>query len=226
MYKILVVDDEKMIRELIKKRALFEGHSVTECADGAEAVRLCREKSFDVVILDIMMPVLDGISALKLIREFSDVPVMILSAMGEEYDRINGFRIGADDYIVKPFSASELMLRIDAVVKRYNSPKRDEKKENVFVSEGMKVDFDARIVTIDGQRAEMTPKEYDLLFYLIKNKNIALKRERLISEIWGYDYYGDDRTLDTHIKLLRKSLGKYSKYVVTVRGIGYRFEIQ
>ncbi|MBQ0102152.1 MAG: response regulator transcription factor, partial [Firmicutes bacterium] len=190
MYKILVVDDEKMIRELIKKRALFEGHSVTECADGAEAVRLCREKSFDVVILDIMMPVLDGISALKLIREFSDVPVMILSAMGEEYHRINGFRIGADDYIVKPFSASELMLRIDSVVKRYNSPKRDEKKENVFVSEGMKVDFDARIVTIDGQRAEMTPKEYDLLFYLIKNKNIALKRERLISEIWGYDYYG------------------------------------
>ncbi len=221
MYNILVTDDEVMIRKLIRKYAEFEGHTVTEASNGMEAVVLCRDNKFDIVIMDIMMPELDGFSACREIRRSSNVPIIMLSARGEEYDRINGFELGVDDYVVKPFSPKELMLRIDAIMKR---SRRDEVKNEVFELDGLRVDFTARMVTIDAKKLDMSPKEYDLLFYMIRNKNIALTREKLITEVWGYDFYGDDRTLDTHIKLLRRSLGDYSSHIVTLRGVGYRFE--
>ena len=230
-YHILVVDDEEMIRKLISKYAVYEGHTVTEAKDGMEAVRLCRESSFDIMIIDIMMPELDGFSACREIRKFSQIPIIMLSARGEEYDKINGFELGIDDYVVKPFSPKELMLRVDAVMKRAQGRGGEnagaEQPQNEIVSladGGLKADLTARIVYVDGVRADMTPKEYDLFFYMLKNKNIALTREKLICEVWGYDYFGDDRTLDTHIKLLRKSLGKYAKFIVTLRGVGYRFD--
>ena len=230
-YHILVVDDEEMIRKLISKYAVYEGHTVTEAKDGMEAVRLCRESSFDIMIIDIMMPELDGFSACREIRKFSQIPIIMLSARGEEYDKINGFELGIDDYVVKPFSPKELMLRVDAVMKRAqgraggNASAEQPQNEIVSLADGgLKADLTARIVYVDGVRADMTPKEYDLFFYLLKNKNIALTREKLICEVWGYDYFGDDRTLDTHIKLLRKSLGKYAKFIVTLRGVGYRFD--
>lgn len=219
MYTLLVVDDEDKIRDIIAKYARFEGYTVEEAADGMTAVEKCREKDFDLVILDVMMPDLDGFSVCREIRKTSSVPVIMLSARGEEYDRIHGFEVGIDDYVVKPFSPKELMLRVAAVLKRTTNI-----SDNVFAYEGLKVDFAARIVTIDGERSDLTPKEYDLLFYLIKNKGIALTREKLISNVWGYDFFGDDRTLDTHIKLLRKNLGKYASLIVTLRGVGYRFE--
>ena len=230
MYHILIVDDEARIRSIIKKYAEFEGHTVTEAGDGMEAVRLCRKQSFDMIIMDIMMPELDGFSACREIRKISDTPIIMLSARGEEYDKINGFEIGIDDYVVKPFSAKELMLRIDAIMKRTTKKATavaDTKKQNVIVEldgGGLRADITARIVYINGERVEMSPKEYDLFFYMLDNRNIALSREKLISEVWGYDFYGDARTLDTHIKLLRKSLGEYSRYIVTLRGMGYRFE--
>ncbi len=223
MYHILVVDDEEKIRSLIRKYAEFEGHTVSEATNGMEAITICREEHFDMIILDIMMPTLDGFSACAEIRKTSDTPIIMLSARGEEYDKINGFRLGIDDYVVKPFSPKELMLRIDAIMKRTRTQKSADKRE-VFTLEGLKVDFTARIVYIDGERADLSPKEYELLFYLIKNANIALTREKLITKVWGYDFFGDDRTLDTHIKLLRRSLGPYAKFIVTLRGVGYRFE--
>ncbi|MBQ7780078.1 MAG: response regulator transcription factor [Clostridia bacterium] len=225
MYNILVVDDEMQIRKLIKKYAEYEGHDVTEAEDGAQAVRLCENRRFDIIIMDVMMPELDGFSASRMIRSFSDTPILILSARGEEYDKISGFRIGVDDYVVKPFSGKELMLRIDAIMKRINAPKKEENKE-LFKHGGFEIDFAARTVTIDGERTYLSPKEYDLLYYMCKNKNIALTRERLITEVWGYDFYGDDRTLDTHVKLLRKSLKDYSSMIVTLRGVGYRFDTE
>ena len=228
MYHILIVDDEIRIRSIIKKYAEFEGHTVSEAADGMEAVHLVRNGSYDMVIMDIMMPELDGFSACREIRKVSDVPIIMLSARGEEYDKINGFELGIDDYVVKPFSPKELMLRIEAVLKRTRG--RDgapQKKENLVITldgGGLVADVTARIVYIDGERIDMSPKEYDLFFYMLENKNIALSRERLISDVWGYDFYGDVRTLDTHIKLLRKSLGRYARLIVTLRGVGYRFE--
>ena len=228
MYNLLVVDDEVRIRSIIKKYAEFEGHTVTEAADGMEAVLMSRTQSFDLIIMDIMMPELDGFSACREIRKSSDVPIIMLSARGEEYDRINGFELGVDDYVVKPFSPKELMLRIDAVMKRVNNRgTSQQKKENVVISldgGGLRADVTARIVYIDDKRVDMSPKEYDLFFYMLENRNVALSRERLISDVWGYDFFGDARTLDTHIKTLRKSLGPYSDFIVTVRGIGYRFE--
>jgi len=223
LYKILVVDDEAKIRELVKKYAVYEGHEVTEAGDGMEAVEICKTRDFDIIVLDIMMPELDGFSACREIRKTKNTPVVMLSARGEEYDRIHGFEIGIDDYVVKPFSPKELMLRIDAIVRRSKAAVKNEEKD-VFAFDGLTVDFTARIVTVEGQRVDMSPKEYDLLFYLVKNQGRALTREKLITEVWGYDYYGDDRTLDTHIKLLRKNLGAYSRFVVTLRGVGYRFE--
>ncbi len=223
MYKILVADDEQKIRELVKKYAVYEGHEVTEAADGMEAVEICKTKDFDIIILDIMMPELDGFSACREIRKTKSTPVIMLSARGEEYDRIHGFETGVDDYVVKPFSPKELMLRMDAIVRRSKAAGSNEDKD-IFTSEGLTVDFTARTVTVDGQRADMSPKEYDLFFFLVKNQGRALTREKLITEVWGYDYYGDDRTLDTHIKLLRKNLGAYARFVVTLRGVGYRFE--
>ncbi len=225
MYNILVVDDEMQIRKLIRKYAEYEGHDVTEAEDGAQAVRLCERHRFDIIIMDVMMPELDGFSASRMIRSFSDTPILILSARGEEYDKISGFRIGIDDYVVKPFSGKELMLRIDAIMKRVNSPKKEENKE-LFRHNGLEIDFAARIVSVDGERVYLSPKEYELLSYMCKNKNIALSRERLITEVWGYDFYGDDRTLDTHVKLLRKSLKQYSDMIVTLRGVGYRFDTE
>ena len=190
-----------------------------------EAAKLCREKTFDIIIMDIMMPELDGFSAVREIRKFSDTPIIMLSARGEEYDKLNGFGLGIDDYVVKPFSPKELMMRIDAVMKRsHGGAKPAESKHEIVEIDGLKADITARLVYVNGERVDMTPKEYDLFFYMIKNKNIALTRDKLISEVWGYDYFGDDRTLDTHIKLLRKSLGEYSRLIVTLRGVGYRFE--
>ena len=227
MYHMLVVDDESRIRSIIRKYAEFEGHQVTEAGDGMEAVLLCRNQSFDLIIMDIMMPELDGFSACREIRKITQTPIIMLSARGEEYDRINGFEVGIDDYVVKPFSPKELMLRVEAVMKRVRRTAEVQTSRNEIVEiDGGKlsVDLTARIVCIDGERVEMSPKEYDLFFYLLANKNIALSREKLISEVWGYDFYGDARTLDTHVKLLRKSLGRYADCIVTLRGVGYRFE--
>lgn len=219
MYKLLIVDDEKRIRELVKKYAVFEGYDVTEAENGMQAVTICQNESFDIIIMDIMMPDLDGFSACKKIKTFCDSPVIMLSARGEEYDKIHGFELGIDDYVEKPFSPKVLMLRVNAIIKRSLAKSNHDKVS----FEGLTVDFTSRIVYVNGKQVDMTPKEYALLFYLVKNKGIALTREKLISEVWGYDFYGDDRTLDTHIKLLRKSLGEYSKYIVTLRGVGYRF---
>lgn len=227
MYDILVADDEEMIRRLIAKYAEFEGHRVSEAADGMQAVEMCRQKNYDILICDIMMPELDGFSACREIRKFSDIPIIMLSARGEEYDKLNGFSLGVDDYVVKPFSPKELMMRVDAVMSRYKKNRgaeSDADSHEVFEIGELRADLTARVVTVGGKRVDMSPKEYDLLFYLIKNKNVALSREKLITEVWGYDYYGDDRTLDTHIKLLRRSLGDSAKYIVTLRGVGYRFD--
>lgn len=230
MYHMLVVDDESRIRSIIRKYAEFDGHIVTEAGDGMEAVLLCRKNEYDLIIMDIMMPELDGFSACREIRKITQTPIIMLSARGEEYDRINGFEVGIDDYVVKPFSPKELMLRIEAIMKRVKNgsgSKVDAPKPNLVIEldgGGLKADVTARLVFIDGKRIEMSPKEYDLFFYLLANRNIALSREKLLCEVWGYDFYGDARTLDTHIKLLRRSLGKYSKYIVTLRGVGYRFE--
>ncbi len=224
MYKILTVDDEEMIRKLIRKYAEFEGHEVTEAADGMQAVKLCRETDFDIIIMDIMMPELDGFSACREIRRTKNTPIIMLSARGEEYDKINGFELGIDDYVVKPFSPKELMLRINAVLHRTRAAAPAKDANEVVEIGGLKADITARLVYVDGNRVEMSPKEYDLFFYMLKNRNIALSREKLITEVWGYDFYGDDRTLDTHIKLLRKSLGDYARLIVTLRGVGYRFE--
>lgn len=225
MYHMLVVDDEDKIRMLIKKYAEFEGHQVTEAENGMKSVELVRRdpKKFDIIIMDVMMPELDGFSAVSEIRKVCDCPVLMLSARGEEYDKIHGFELGIDDYVVKPFSPKELMMRVTAIMNR-TRPQGADKSRNTETFEGLSIDLDARIVTLDGERAELSPKEYDLLVYMVKNKNLALTREMLITNIWGYDFYGDDRTLDTHIKLLRKSLGEYSKFIVTIRGVGYRFE--
>ena len=222
MYRILVVDDEERIRQMIKKYANFEGHEVVEAADGMEAVKLCKEQDFDIVIMDVMMPELDGFSACREIRKFKNVPMLMLSARGEEYDKIHGFELGIDDYVVKPFSPKELMMRVAAIVKRSSG----ETQKEVLSFEGLTVDFTGRLVYVDGEKVDMSPKEYDLVFYMVKNRGIALTREKLINDVWGYDFYGDDRTLDTHIKLLRKTLGPYSKFIVTLRGVGYRFEVE
>ncbi len=224
MSKILVVDDEFRIRQIIRKYAEFEGYEVEEAVDGMQAIEVCRKNSFDLIIMDVMMPELDGFSACREIRKFCDTPIIMLSARGEEYDKIHGFELGSDDYVVKPFSPKELMMRVNAVIKRTGSSSENETKKEVFKYQGLEVDFSARIVTIDGERIEMTPKEYDLFFYMVKNRGLALTRESLISEVWGYDFFGDERTLDTHIKLLRRSLGEYSRCIVTLRGVGYRFE--
>ncbi len=225
MYQILVVDDEENIRSLIKKYAVFEGNVVFEAEDGMQAVEMCRlhPNDYDIIIMDVMMPELDGFSAVKELRKYCQAPVLMLSARGEEYDKIHGFELGVDDYVVKPFSPKELMMRINAILKRVR-PAPEEQPKEIVRFEGLTIDFTGRIVTVDGKKAELSPKEYDLLFYMVNNRNIALTREKLITNVWGYDFYGDDRTLDTHIKLLRRSLGPYSKFIVTLRGVGYRFE--
>ena len=201
----------------------FEGNEAYEAADGMEAVRLCKDNDYDVVLMDVMMPRLDGFSAVKEIRKFKDVPVIMLSARGEEYDKLFGFEIGADDYVTKPFSPKEVMARINAVTKRRAAAKAEAGNE-ILKFEGLEIDMAGRNVYVDGEKAELTPKEYELLFYLVRNKGIALTREKLLYDVWGFDFYGDDRTVDTHIKMLRGNLKEYRKFIVTLRGLGYKFE--
>ena len=221
MAKILIVDDEEKIRFVVREYGEFSGHEVAEASDGSEADARSREENFDLVILDIMMPKVDGFTACKELRKFSQVPVIMLSARGEEYDKLFGFELGIDDYVVKPFSPKVLMARISAVLARAGG---GGKKKDGLVFEGLKIDIPGRNVSVDGAPAQLTPKEYDLLFFLVENRGIAMSREKLITEVWGYDYYGDDRTLDTHIKMLRANLGPYRKFIVTLRSMGYKFE--
>ena len=220
---LLIVDDESRIRTLIAKYAAFEGYRTEEAGNGLQAVEMCRAKHYDLVIMDVMMPELDGFSAVREIRKADNVPVIMLSARGEEYDRIHGFELGIDDYVVKPFSPKELMMRVGAVLKR-SAPVQENREEEVIRLGGLEVNFTARRVSVDGQELDLSPKEYDLLFYMVRNRGIALTRERLIRDVWGYDFFGDDRTLDTHIKLLRKQLGSCADRITTLRGVGYRFE--
>ena len=221
--RILIVDDEKNIRNVISEYAKFDGFETVEAADGMEAVEICRKEDFDLIIMDIMMPRLDGYSAVKEIRKTKQTPVIMLSARGEEYDKLFGFEIGVDDYVTKPFSPKELLARIRAVIKR-SAPAEPAEGKQTLTFEGLEIDMSGRVVKVDGVPAALTPKEYDLLFYLVRNKGIALSREKLLEEVWGYDFYGDDRTVDTHIKMLRNSLGEYRKFIITLRGMGYKFD--
>ncbi len=220
--KVLIVDDEEMIRNVLKEYVEFEGNEAYEAADGMEAVRMCRENDYDIILMDVMMPRLDGFSSVKEIKKFKDIPVIMLSARGEEYDKLHGFEIGVDDYVTKPFSPKEIMARINAVTKRRSQ--RDE-DDGVKTFEGLTVDMTGRNVFVDGEKIDLTPKEYEILFYFIKNKGVALTREKLLYDVWGFDFYGDDRTVDTHIKMLRANLKQYRKFIVTLRGVGYKFEV-
>lgn len=220
--RILVVDDEANIRLVVREYAEFEGYEVDEAENGMEAVEKVRGAEYDVIIMDIMMPRLDGFSACKEIKKIKDIPVIMLSARGEEYDKLFGFELGIDDYVVKPFSPKELMARIRVAAKRSTAAAPAVPERLKF--EGLEIDLAGREVYVNGERVSMTPKEYDLLFYLVKNNNLALTRDRLLEEVWGYDFFGDDRTVDTHIKMLRNSLGEYRKFVVTLRGMGYKFD--
>lgn len=219
MRRILIVDDEEKIREVLREYAEFEGYDVYEAEDGFKAIEIAKKENFSLIIMDIMMPRLDGFSAVKEIRKFSNVPVLMLSARSEEYDKLFGFELGIDDYVVKPFSPKEVMARVNAILSRSN---RDALEDNLLFS-GLEINLAGREVYVDGDKISLTPKEYDLLVYLATNKNKAIKRETLLSEIWGYDFYGDDRTIDTHIKMLRNNLRKYREYIETIRGVGYKF---
>ena len=225
MYHFLVVDDEANIRRVVREYAEFEEYEVTEAENGMEAVALCRENDYDLIIMDVMMPRLDGYSACKEIRKHKNIPIIMLSARGEEYDKLFGFELGIDDYVVKPFSPKELMARIRAVLNRKQAVTEEPASQRLKF-DGLEIDLAGREVYVDGKRASMTPKEYDLLFYLVKNKGLALTRDKLLEKVWGYDFFGDDRTVDTHIKMLRNSLGKYRTFIVTLRGMGYKFEPQ
>lgn len=214
---ILIVDDEELIRKVIKEYLLLEGFNIYEAENGIEAVDVCKNHKINLVIMDIMMPKMDGYSACKEIKKFCDIPFIMLSARNQEYDKLIGFELGIDDYVTKPFSPKELVARVKAILKR------NQQSDNLKLS-GIEIDDLAHVVYIDKEKIELTPKEYDLLKYLIENKNIALSRENLLSSIWGYDFYGDDRTVDTHIKTLRARLGKYRDLIKTVRGMGYKIE--
>lgn len=221
MYSVLVVDDEKRIRDVIREYAEFEGFRVTEAADGMEAVMICRETDFDILIIDVMMPRLDGFSACKEIRKTKDIPTIMLSARGEEYDKLFGFEIGIDDYVVKPFSPKELMARVNVIINRH---KAKPAPENTLSFGGLVIDSQGHSVSVDGLKTELTNKEYELLLYFAANKNIALSRKELLSAVWQYEFYDDDRTVDSHVKMLRNSLGTYRDHIVTIRGVGYKFE--
>ena len=219
--KILVVDDEKLIRDVIREYLINENYEVIEAKDGVEAVKLAEENNIDLIILDIMMPNMDGYTAYKEIRKNKVIPTIILSARSEEYDKLLGFDLGIDDFLAKPFSPKELVARVKAILRR-----NDKNLSECFTYETLKVDFMGRVITIDDKEIKVTPKEFELLSYFIKNKNIAISRETLLNKIWGYDFYGDYRTIDTHIKMLRNSLGKYRNLIVTVRSLGYKLEIK
>ncbi len=221
MAKLLIVDDEAKIREVVKEYAmLMHEYEVEEAENGHVALQMVNQNDYDLIVLDIMMPVMDGFTACREIKKVKNIPVIMLSARDEEYDKLHGFDLGVDDYVVKPFSPKELMARINAVLKR-----NTDKEHNKYQFEGLEVDIDARDVYINKQKITLTPKEFDLLVYLIKNKNTAINREILLEKVWNYSYFGDDRTVDTHIKMLRHNLKEYRKFIVTVRGTGYKFEI-
>ena len=222
MSVILIVDDEKGIRDLLAQYAKFNGYEVLEAENGFQAITVAKEHAPDVIVMDVMMPGLDGFGAVKEIKKFSAAPVVMLSARGEEYDKLFGFELGVDDYVTKPFSPREVMARIGVILKRY-APKKQDEREKIVV-DGLEIDITGREVLIDGEKATMTPKEYDLLFFLAKNRGVAMSRERLLQDVWGFDFFGDDRTVDTHVKMLRSSLGKYRDHIVTLRGMGYKFE--
>lgn len=225
MAKLLICDDEEGLRAVIKRYAVFEGYEVFEASDGMQAIELCKNNNFDIIIMDVMMPEIDGFAAVKEIRKKLNTPVIMLSARGEEYDKVLGFEVGIDDYVVKPFSSKEIMLRVNAILRRTGKNSNiDEEGHVIYEKEGLKVDLTAYKVFVDDLKIEMAPKGYDLLFFLIQNKNIAVQREKILTEVWGYDFFGDDRTLDTHVKLLRKSLGPYAHFITTIRGVGYRFD--
>jgi DNA-binding response OmpR family regulator len=218
MAKLLIVDDEKNIREMIGKYAVHDGHEAVLASNGREALDLFEKEDFDLVILDVMMPEMDGYETLKKMKERKDVPCIFLTALGQEYDRIYGFDIGAEDYVTKPFSLKELMMRIKVILRR------EMKSTEKIVVNGLILDEDAHTVSINGERVDMANKEYELLLYLLKNRGNALTRQAIISKVWGYEYDSDDRTLDTHMKLLRRDLKEYGNYITTIRGVGYRFE--
>lgn len=218
--KILIVDDEIKIREVVSEYAKASGYECDQASNGKDAVEMVSERNYDCVILDIMMPELDGFSACKKIKAIRNVPVIMLSARTEEDDKLFSFDIGVDDYVTKPFSPKELMARIKVVCER-NSNRSNEK----YIFDTLVIDVDGRTVSIDGEKLTLTPKELDLLIYMVENKNIALGRDKLLSAVWQMDYYEDDRTIDTHIKMLRKDLGRYADHIVTVRGMGYKFEV-
>ena len=218
--KILIVDDEPLIREVIKEYCALENYEVLEAENGIEALEKIKTNDIDIIVLDIMMPKLDGFSTLKEIKQIKNIPVILLSARKEEFDKLMGFDLGSDDYMTKPFSPKELIARIKAILKRTN------KETDEYIYKTLKIDFKGHTVYIDNEEIKLTPKEFELLSYFVKNENIALSREQLLSKIWGYDFYGDDRTIDTHIKMLRNNLKQYRNLIKTVRSMGYKFEIK
>lgn len=222
MARILVVDDESDIRTLIQRYAEREGHGVTTASDGLQAVELCKQSDFDIIVMDIMMPEMDGFTACKEIKKSKDIPVLMLSARGEEYDKLFGFEVGVDDYVIKPFSPKELMARVNVIVSRHK--KQDISETNTIIIDGIKIDTLGRNVYIDDSKIDLTAKEYDILQYFVQNQGIALSRDNILNAVWGYDYFGDDRTVDWQIKLLRSKLGSYRTYIKTLRGVGYKFE--
>lgn len=222
MSKILVVDDEDRIRDIIKQYLEFEGFEFSEAVDGLQAIEAVKNDSIDLVLMDVMMPNCDGITALRKIREFSQLPIILLTAKGEEYDKIFGFDLGADDYVVKPFSPRELMSRIKAVLKRTERPA--ETAPEIYHFQELEVNPGSYEVKIHDQKINMTPKEFELLNYLIQNKNRVITRDTILNKIWGYDFYGDSRTVDTHIKMLRGNLGEYRELIKTIWGVGYKYE--
>ncbi len=217
--KILIVDDEKLIRDVIKEYAENEGYKITEAENGEDALNKVKNENIDLIVLDVMMPKMDGLTFLKTLRKETNIPVIILSARSEEYDKLTGFNLEADDYLTKPFSPKELIARIKAILKRNGN------KGDIYNYQDLKIDYNAHSVYINDKELKLTPKEYELLCYFVQNENIALSREQLLSKLWGYDFYGDDRTIDTHIKMLRNNLGKYRDLIITVRGVGYKYVI-
>lgn len=223
--RILVVDDEISIRMGIREFAEYQGYDVTGASNGREALELCRQQDFDLIIMDIMMPEMDGYEAYRRIREIKDIPALMLSAKGEEYDKLQGFEAGIDDYVVKPFSIKELMARVNVILMRHE-PREEKPQGEIYEFQGLTVNISAREVFVDGVHVELRPKEYDLLFFLVRNRGIVFSRDALLEKVWGFDFMGDDRTVDAQIKMLRHVLGDYRTYIVTYRGAGYKFEAE
>lgn len=222
--RILIVDDEERIREMIREYTSLEGFDIDEASDGAEALNFFKQSQYSLVILDVMMPRIDGWSVCREIRKTSNVPIIMLTARGEEYDKLFGFELGVDDYIVKPFSPKELLARMKAIIRRSASTGDNNDSGARVCFDGLVIEFNSRNVFVDGKRVSLTPKEYELLNFFVQNPNKAFSRDQLLNSVWGYDFTGDDRTVDTHVKMLRESLGSYRKFIVTVWGTGYKFE--